>query len=147
VPGIVGFARALELCLEEMAAECERLHALRDRLYQGLVAAIPGVQLNGPSLSSPEWRLAGNLNLSLPGIDGESLLLLVKDLALSSGSACTSAHPEPSHVLRALGLDDAIVRGSLRFGLGRFNTANEVEFAIIAIADAATQLQRMGAGI
>ena len=127
VPGIVGFARALELCLEDMPAESARLRALRDRLFAGLTAALAGVSLNGPALEPPELRLPGNLNVSFAGVDGEALLLNMPEMALSSGSACTSAHPEPSHVLRALGLGDDAVRGSVRFGLGRFNTAEEVE--------------------
>jgi cysteine desulfurase len=142
VPGIVGFARALELCVEEMPAESERLRTLRDRLYEGL-ATLPEVQLNGPALAPPEWRLPGNLNVSFSGVDGESLLLVLKNLAVSTGSACTSALPEPSHVLRALGLSDSAAGSSLRFGLGRFNTAEEVEQVIAAISTAVPQLRQM----
>ena len=143
VPGIVGFARALQLCLEEMSQETVRLRALRDRLYEGLKAALPDAVLNGPTLATPEWRLPGNLNVSFPGVEGETLLLSMKDLAVSTGSACTSANPGPSHVLRALGLPDAMVQGSLRFGLGRPNTAEEVEFAIGLVSETVQRLRQM----
>jgi cysteine desulfurase len=142
VPGIVGFARALDLCLEEMAAETDRLMALRDRLYRGLMEAVPDLHLNGPALR-PGLRLAGNLNVAFAGIDGETLLMSAPGVAVSSGSACTSSRPEPSHVLRALGLSDERARGSLRFGLGRFNTADDVEYAIETLAEAAGRLRRM----
>ena len=143
VPGIVGFARAVELCMEEMSDRQRRLRALRDRLYRGLCAGLAGVTLNGPALTPRESRLAGNLNVSFARVDGEALLLNVKDLALSSGSACSSADPEPSHVLRALGIGEELVRGGVRFGLGRFNTSEEVEFAIGAIGEAVTRLRQM----
>jgi cysteine desulfurase len=143
VPGIVGFGRAMELCLDEMSAEQERLRILRDRLYQGFSAALSGVTLNGPVLALPGLRLPGNLNVSFALIDGEALLISVKDLALSSGSACTSANPEPSHVLRGLGIGEDLVRGGVRFGLGRFNTSEEVEFAVGAVTEAVTQLRQM----
>jgi len=143
VPGIVGFARAVELCREEMSSEQQRLRALRDRLYEGLTAALSGVTLNGPALTPPGLRLAGNLNVSFARVDGETLLASVKDLALSSGSACTSASPEPSHVLRRLGIAQELVRSGIRFGLGRFNTSEEVEFAIGSIAEAVTRLRQM----
>jgi cysteine desulfurase len=145
VPGIVGFARALELCQEEMPAEAQRLRSLRNRLYQGLLASTTAVDLNGPALAPPEWRLPGNLNLSFAGLEGESLLLNVKDLALSSGSACTSEKPEPSHVLRALGIGDQRTRSSLRFGLGRFNTPEEVEYAIQVLSETVQRLRRLNA--
>jgi len=144
VPGIVGLARALELCLEEMPDEVRRVRALRDRLFQGLTAALPEVRLNGPALQPPDWRLAGNLNVSFGGVDGQSLLLSVKDVAASSGAACSSEHPEPSHVLRGLGLADAACGGSVRFGLGRFNAAEEVEFVIEAFSQAVSRLRALG---
>jgi cysteine desulfurase len=140
VPGIVGFARALELCLDEMPAETERLRSLRNRLYQGLVSAIDGASLNGPAFVPPEWRLPGNLNVSFAGVDGQTLLINAKDLALSSGSACASDQPEPSHVLRHLGIGDA-VHSSVRFGLGRFNTAEEIDFAVATLADTVSRLR------
>ena len=143
VPGIVGSARAVELCLEEMSSEQQRLRTLRDRLYEGLTAALSGVTLNGPALTPPGLRLPGNLNVSFARVDGETLLASVKDLALSSGSACTSASPEPSHVLLNLGIGPELVRSGVRFGLGRFNTSEEVEFAIGSIAEAVTRLRQM----
>jgi cysteine desulfurase len=143
VPGIGGFARALELCLEEMSAESQRLRALRDRLYEGLTEAVSDVRLNGPALSPPDLRLPGNLNVSFADLDGEALLISAPGVAASSGSACTSDKSEPSHVLRALGIGEDLTRGSVRFGLGRFNTPDDVEFAVQVIADAVTRLRRM----
>jgi cysteine desulfurase len=143
VPGIVGFARALELCLEEMPQEQERLRELRNRLYEGLTATLTGVAINGPALSPSDCRLAGNLNVSFAHVDGESLLMSMKDLAASSGSACTSTSPEPSHVVRSLGTSDELTRSSVRFGLGRFNTAKEVEFAIGRISETVTRLRKL----
>lgn len=146
VPGIVGFARAVELCCEEMSSESERLRGLRDRLYEGLRAALPDMVLNGPVLTPSEWRLPGNLNVSFPQVDGESLLLGVPGIALSSGSACSSETDEPSHVLLALGVGAEVARSSVRFGLGRFNTADDVEYAISAIAEAVGRLRRLAGG-
>jgi cysteine desulfurase len=143
VPGIVGFARAIAICLEEMSTESQRLRALRDRLYAGLMAEVPETYLNGPVLSRPELRLWGNLNVSFAGVDGESLLMSMKGLAVSSGAACTSSNPEPSHVLRALGIGEDLTRGSLRFGLGRFNTEDEVDYAVSTVAEAVARLRRM----
>jgi cysteine desulfurase len=149
VPGIVGFARALELCREEMLMEQPRLAALRDRLYERLSERLPDIALNGPALEQAEHRndmirLPGNLNLSFGYVDGEALLLDMQDrLAVSAGSACTSANPQPSHVLRALGLSEDAVRSSLRFGLGRFNTAQEVETAIEVVADSVSRLRKL----
>jgi cysteine desulfurase len=143
VPGIVGFARALELCMAEMSTEQPRQAALRDRLFQGLTSRLEGVTLNGPALDPPALRLAGNLNASFAYVDGEALLMNMKDVAVSSGSACTSANPEPSHVLRALGLSDEATRSSLRFGLGRFNTAEEVEFAVEAVSRVVNKLRKL----
>ncbi len=99
--------------------------------------------LNGPALDPPEWRLPGNLNVSFAGTSGETLLLSMKDLAVSTGSACSSARAEPSHVLRALGLPDALVHASVRFGLGRFNTEEEVDFAIRLVAANVQRLRTM----
>ena len=148
VPGIVGFAKALELCLDEMPEEMTRLAGLCTRLFEGLSRELTDVTLNGPPLASPDEgvplsRLPGNLNASFAYVDGEALMMSMGSLAVSSGSACTSANPEPSHVLRALGLSDDDVRGSLRFGLGRFNTAEEVDAAIGLVAEAATRLRKM----
>jgi len=143
VPGIVGFAKALELCVAELPTESARQGELRDRLYSGLLAELEGVGLNGPALDRPELRLAGNLNCSFAYVDGEALMMSMKRLAVSSGSACTSANPEPSHVLRALGLGDDLTRASLRFGLGRYTTAEEIEAAIRLTAESVRQLRRL----
>jgi cysteine desulfurase len=143
VPGIVGFAKAVEIAVAEMQSEMPRLAALRLRLYVGVSDRLSDVSLNGPSLGMPNHRLPGNLNLSFSYVDGEALLLNMRDLAVSSGSACTSANPEPSHVLRALGIDDDLVRASLRFGLGRFNTAEEIEFAIETVVETVNRLRQL----
>ncbi len=141
-PGIVGMARALELCLDEIDAEAPRLAALRNRLFDGLRETIGDVALNGPALL-PELRLPGNLNVSIGQVDGETLLLSAQEVALSTGSACSSARSEPSHVLEALGLDPLRVQSSLRFGLGRFNTAEEVEAVLHILAKAVSRLRKM----
>jgi cysteine desulfurase len=143
VPGIVGFAKAVEIAMAELPIELTRLAALRMRLYAGIIDRLGDISLNGPSLELPACRLPGNLNLSFKYVDGEALLLNMRDLAVSSGSACTSANPEPSHVLRALGIDDDLVRASLRFGLGRFNTVEEVDFAIETVAETVNRLRQL----
>ena len=143
VPGIVGFAKAVELCYEELAAETNRLKKLRDQLAKGLMDGIADVQLNGPALDDPQLRLVGNLNVSFANVDGEALMMNMPDLAVSSGSACTSANPEPSHVLRAIGLNDDLTRSSLRFGLGRFSTEEDVTFAIKTVTDAVKRLRAL----
>jgi cysteine desulfurase len=143
VPGIVGFARALQIAVQEMPDEATRLRALRDRLHDGLLATIPQSTLNGPALTPPGLRLPGNLNMSFAGVDGETILLSLKEVALSSGSACTSANPEPSHVLRALGISHEAVRSSLRFGLGRFNISAEVDYVIERLAETIARLRKM----
>ena len=144
VPGIVGMARALRLCLDEMPSEIDRQRALRDHLYEGLRQQTPDVLLNGPRLDQAAERLANNLNCSFPGVDGEALMMSMRDLAVSSGSACTSADPQPSHVLRALGLNADLTRSSLRFGLGRFTTPDDIEFAIQCVGRAVDRLRNLG---
>lgn len=126
LPLCVGLGKALEIANAEMAEEAQRLQGLRDRLLNGILERIPEAALNG----DPDTRIPGNLNLSFAGIDGEALLAGLKNIAVSSGSACTSASVEPSYVLKALGLDDALARSSLRIGLGRFTTEADVDFAI-----------------
>lgn len=143
-PGIVGFARALQLCREEMASEAQRQQELRDRLFAGLTAAVDGATLNGPALDLPGLRLPNNLNVSFADVDGEALMMSMKHVAVSSGSACTSANPEPSHVLRAIGLSEDLTRSSLRFGLGRFNTADEIETVISLTAETVDRLRKLG---
>jgi cysteine desulfurase len=122
-PQIVGFAKAVELAILEMPAESERILGLRDRLWQTL-QQLDGIHLNG----HPTQRLVGNLNISVEGVDGQALLLgLQPVVAVSSGSACTSATIKPSHVLTALGLSDELAYASIRFGMGRFNTIEEID--------------------
>jgi cysteine desulfurase len=137
VPAIVGLGKACELCLTEMEADAVRIGELRDRLERGLLA-IEGSRVNG----SRRHRLPHTTNISFRGVDGEALLAaLGKDIALSSGSACTSASMEPSYVLKALGLDDDLAHSSLRLGLGRWTTAEEVEYAIGRIAEVVATLR------
>ena len=149
VPGIVGFANALELCLAEMPAEISRLSTLRHRLWDGLRREVPDVLLNGPDWNQQPTgsdkliRLPANLNCAFPFVDGEALLINMKDVAVSSGSACTSANPEPSHVLRAIGLSEDLTRASLRFGLGRFTTAEEIDFAVTATSATVHRLRQL----
>lgn len=142
VPGIVGLGAACALAEREMESEGARLTALRERLRAGLTARIPGVHLNG----HPDRRLPGNLNLSFEGVEGESLLLSLKEIAVSSGSACTSASLEPSYVLQALGLPNGLTHTSLRFGLGRGNTAEEIDYAVERVAAEVTRLRGIQRG-
>ena len=126
VPGVVGFGKACALARELMPEEVQRTRQLRERLQQGLMERLEGVSLNG----HPTQRLPGNLNVSFAGVQGEALLVSMRQVAVSSGSACTSASPEPSYVLKALGVDDDLAHASIRFGIGRFNTAEEIDFAL-----------------
>ena len=136
-PLIVGFGAACELAGELKEEESARVGTLRDRLWEGLSTGIDGLYLNG----HPERRLAGNLNVSVDGVDGDALMMNLKAIAVSSGSACTSSDPEPSHVLRAIGRNEALARSSLRFGLGRFTTAEEIEIAIRHVAEVVHRLR------
>ncbi|MFT3691911.1 MAG: IscS subfamily cysteine desulfurase [Kofleriaceae bacterium] len=138
VPLIVGFGKAAELAKDERAAEAIRLGALRDRLYRGL-SKLPETYVNG----SMEHRLPGNLNISFAFVEGESLLMALKDIAVSSGSACTSASLEPSYVLRALGAGDELAHSSIRFGIGRFNTEEEVDYTIDLVTKAVEKLRSL----
>jgi len=124
VPGIVGFAKAVQIFKQEGVAEADRIRGLRDRLHRALTKELDSVYLNG----HPEKRLPGNLNLSFSFVEGEGLMMAIKDVAVSSGSACTSASLEPSYVLRSMGLDEELAHSSIRFGLGRFNTEEEVDY-------------------
>ena len=137
VPAIVGFGQACAIAGAGMAEEGARVAQLRDRLKAGIEAGLTGVRTNG----SMEHRLPGNLNLSFAGVDGESLLTALHDVALSSGSACSSATVEPSHVLKALGLTDPLARSSIRFGVGRFNTADEIEFVVGRVLESVRRLR------
>lgn len=137
VPGIVGFGKACEICAQEMPAEGARLSQLRERLKQGMFSRLDEVYLNGHSTQ----RLPGNVNISFACVEGESLLMGLKDIALSSGSACTSAKVEPSHVLRAIGVKDELAHASIRFGLGRFNTEEEVDYTIHRVVQEVSRLR------
>ena len=139
-PGIVGFGAACRIAAEEMPREMERTRALRDRLLQAILARVPDAVLNGHL----ERRLPGNLNLSFPGVEGESLLMHMGDVAVSSSSACTSNLREPSHVLKALGLSDEMAFAALRFGIGRFNTEEDIRRAAERVGEAVSALRALG---
>jgi cysteine desulfurase len=139
VPGIVGLGKACEIAGEEMAAETERLTYLRDKLKTKLENALDYVHVNG----SMEHRLPGNLNMSFVYVEGESLLMGINDIAVSSGSACTSATLEPSYVLKALGLGDDVAHSSIRFGLGRFNSEAEVDYVADKVIDVVQKLREL----
>jgi cysteine desulfurase len=139
VPGIVGFGKACEICELEMPEESKRLAALRDRLKDRILAKLDEVYING----SMEHRVPNNLNLSFAYVEGESLLMGINDVAVSSGSACTSATLEPSYVLKALGLGEDIAHSSIRFGLGRFNTQEEVDYVADRVVDVVVRLREL----
>jgi cysteine desulfurase len=139
VPAIVGFGEACAVCAREMPEEAARLAAWRDRLLERLTAALDGVAVNG-SLSH---RLPGNLNLSFAGVDAETLLMALPDIALSTGSACASGTPEPSHVLRALGVSEELARSSIRIGLGRTNTEEELDHAAHRLIESVRKLRTL----
>jgi cysteine desulfurase len=139
VPGIVGLGKAIEVCQQEMAQESARMLALRDRLQQGLEAKLDEIFING----SMEHRLPNNLNMSFAYVEGESLLMGINDIAVSSGSACTSATLEPSYVLKALGVGEDLAHTSIRFGLGRFNTPEEVDYVIDKMVQVVTKLREL----
>jgi cysteine desulfurase len=139
VPGIVGFGEACAIARGEMAEEAARLGALRDVLKLRLESALERTGVNG----SLERRLPGNLNMSFAGVSADALLTSLPDVALSTGSACSSAIAEPSHVLRAMGLGEEAVRSSVRFGLGRFTTEEEVEYAAARVIEAVRRLRAL----
>ena len=139
VPGIVGFGKAAELSAAEMPEESKRLLALRERLRLGIEARVTDTVVNG----SLEHRLPGSLNMSFAYVEGEALMMALKDVAVSSGSACTSASLEPSYVLRAMGVPVEMAHTSIRFGLGRFNTEEEVDYVIDLAAQKVKKLREM----
>jgi cysteine desulfurase len=139
VPGIAGLGKACELCQQEMAQESERLRGLRDHLRAGLEAKLDEVFING----SMEHRLPNNLNMSFAYVEGESLLMGINDVAVSSGSACTSATLEPSYVLKALGVGEDLAHTSIRFGLGRFTTPEEIDYVIDKMVQVVTKLREL----
>jgi cysteine desulfurase len=139
VPGIVGLAKAAEICGREMESEPARLAALRDRLKDAIISKLDAVRLNG----HPTLRTPTNLNLSFAYVEGESLMMGMPEVAVSSGSACTSASLEPSYVLRAIGVGDDLAHGSIRFSLGRFNTADEVDYVAERVVATVRKLREM----
>ncbi|MBX3427481.1 MAG: cysteine desulfurase [Pirellulales bacterium] len=146
VPGIVGLAKALALAAADLAAEMSRLSGLRQRLWDALRARLDGIELCGPALDALDaagrpLRLPGNLDVAFGDVDGEALLLAMPELAVSTGAACSSAEPAPSHVLTALGLSEDRARSTLRFGLGRFTTADEIDRAAAMVVAAVDRLR------
>ncbi len=139
VPLIVGLGKAAEIARLEMPEETKRVNALRDKLMTGIMDALPETYLNG----HPTERLPGNANISFAYVEGEGLMMGIKDIAVSSGSACTSASLEPSYVLRALGVGDELAHSSIRFGLGRFNTEEEVDFTVDLVVKEVSRLREM----
>lgn len=139
---IVAMGEAFGIAANEMAVESERILALRERLWQG-IETLGGVEING----SGDSRVPGILNVSFAGVDGESLIIGLKDLAVSTGSACTSASLEPSFVLRALGLDDELAHSSIRFSIGRYSTEADVDFAVEQVCGAVSRLRALTHGV
>ncbi|MGO9451613.1 MAG: IscS subfamily cysteine desulfurase [Candidatus Binataceae bacterium] len=139
VTGIVGFGAACEIAARELPEETRHLNELRNRLHAGLFERLDEIYLNG----HPTERLPGNLNVSFAYVEGESLLMGINDVAVSSGSACTSATLEPSYVIRALGIDEELAHSSIRFGLGRFNTADEVDYVTERVSREVKRLREM----
>ncbi len=139
VPAIVGMGKAAELAKDEMASEAIRISAMRDRLERELVKRIPQTHRNG----SRAHGLPGNLNISFAYVEGEGLMMALKDVAVSSGSACTSASLEPSYVLRALGIGEELAHSSIRFGIGRFTTDDEIDYVIELVVQSVTRLREM----
>jgi cysteine desulfurase len=138
-PLVVGLGVAAEIARNEMIDENKRLKHLFDKLYTGMVKNIPDVYVNGDL----EHRIPGNLNISFAYIEGESMIMAIKDLAVSSGSACTSASLEPSYVLRSIGVGEDLAHTSIRFGIGRFTTEEEVDFAVEKVSNAVGKLRAM----
>ncbi len=136
-PLCVGFGRACAIARDEMAGEAERVRGLRDRLRASVLRRVPGAQVNGDEAH----RLPGNINLSFPGVTAPELIEACKPIAISTGSACTSATVEPSYVLRALGMSDERANASIRVGIGRFDTVGDIDFAVDALAAAVSRLQ------
>lgn len=142
VPGIVGLGKACEIFHEEMPQESCRIAGLRNRLHEKINAGLDEVYVNG----SMKDRLPGNLNMSFAGIDGEELMTAIDDVAVSSGAACTSAHVEPSYVLKALGISDELAQSSIRFGIGRFNTEAEIDYVAEKVIHVVRQLRDLSRG-
>lgn len=139
VPGIVGLGKACQIAQQELPEEAARLTELRERLKDGILRQLDEVYING----HPTERLPGNLNVSFAYVEGESLMMGLKEIALSSGSACTSTSLEPSYVLRALGVREDLAHTAIRFGVGRFNTDEEVDYAIQRVKEEVTRLRQL----
>jgi cysteine desulfurase len=139
VPLIAGFGKAAEICQAEMESEAKRVSALRDRLQDKLTNSLELTEING----SIAHRLPGNLNISFAYVEGEAMMMAIKDVAVSSGSACTSASLEPSYVLRALGVEEELAHSSIRFGLGRFTTEAEVDYVADLVIEKVKKLREM----
>jgi cysteine desulfurase len=141
VPGVIGMAAALEICAAGMTAEIARLTALRNHLWDRLLAEVPGVEINGPR----QMRLAGNLNASFARIESEALIMAMRRFSLSSGSACSSGDRDVSPTLRAIGCDDARAFSSIRFGLGRSNTSSEIDLLVEDLKRNVSRLREISA--
>jgi cysteine desulfurase len=139
IPGIVGFGRAAEIALAEMPEESARILGMRERLRKGIQGRVSDTFVNG----SLQHRLPGNLNISFAYVEGEAMLMALKDVAVSSGSACTSSSLEPSYVLRALGVEEEMAHTSIRFGIGRFNTDEEIDYVIDLVARKVDKLREL----
>lgn len=140
VPLIVGFGTACGICAVECDTEIQRVGELRDRLWQELASRIDGIGLNG----HPEKRLAGNANITFPDVNSDALMMHLREVvSVSSGSACTSADPEPSHVLAAMGISGSRIKSTIRFGLGRFNSAAEVDAVVRAVVETVLELRKL----
>jgi cysteine desulfurase len=140
----MGFGKATELALQDMESDTKRITEMRDGMLLKFRAALYELYINGPDpLEKPEWRLPGNLNISFAYVEGEGLMMGIKEIAVSSGSACTSASLEPSYVLKALGVGDDQAHSSIRFGIGRFNTQEEIDYTIEAMIKAVSKLRDM----
>lgn len=139
VPGIVGFGKASEICQNELGWEQANLTRLRDRLIHGILEEIDGTTLNGP----PTERLPHNANIAFAGVEGDALLVALPEVALSTGSACSSESLEPSYVLKALGLSDAMAYSSVRFGISRFTTEEEIDYVLGRLPEAVARLRRL----
>ncbi len=139
VPAIVGFGRACEIAFAEMESETKKLRSLSKKLFEGLDSKLDGVYLNG----HPEKRLPGNLNLSFEYVNADSLMMAMKEVAVSTGSACTSAEVEPSYVLRAIGVKNELLNNSVRYGIGRFNTKEEIDYVINKTVEKVIELRKI----
>ena len=139
VPLVIGFGTACRLAREALESESNRLSGLAGILVEGIRSRLPGVRINGHATD----RLPGNVHLGFEGVDGDALLAGLRRIAVSSGSACTTANPEPSHVLAAMGVPEALSRASLRFGLGRFNTEEDIA---VAVEEVVTTVERLRGG-